>query len=190
MINYLTKRILDFCLLIPIFCLSFLPIIFISIFIAISSSGPIIHWSKRIGRNNKVFLMPKFRTMSINTPDVATHLLEDKNYITSVGKILRRMSLDELPQLYSILKGDMTFVGPRPALHNQIDLINQRTKLNVHLLIPGLTGLAQINGRDEIEINEKVMLDYQYAKNNSVFIDIKIILLTLKKVFKMKDISH
>ncbi|MDD5052220.1 MAG: sugar transferase [Sulfuricurvum sp.] len=170
----------------------FFPLIIISaILVRITSKGPILYWSKRIGKNNTIFLMPKFRTMRINTPTVATHLLVDPQlYLTPIGSFLRQSSLDELPQLWSILKGDMSFVGPRPALFNQDDLIEQRTKACVHILTPGLTGWAQINGRDELPIPEKVALDTQYLHLQSFTFDLKIILLTFLKVIKKDGVSH
>jgi len=163
----------------------------IAVFIKISSNGPILHWSKRIGQHNKAFLMPKFRTMKINSPDVATHLLENpENYITKVGRFLRKTSLDEIPQLYSVIVGDMTFVGPRPALFNQYDLISLRTENNVHKMVPGITGWAQINGRDDLSIKEKVNFDIEYIKLSSLYFDLKVLLLTLRKIFVKKGISH
>ena len=149
--------------------------------IKITSKGNAIYWSKRIGKNNKIFKMPKFRTMSIETPSVATHLLTNPNeWITPIGKILRRYSLDELPQLWSILYGHMSVVGPRPALFNQDDLIKLRTELMVHTLTPGLTGLAQINGRDELSIKNKVKFDFEYLKKKNLLLDIVIIIKTIK----------
>ena len=165
--------------------------ILILIIIKIDSSGPVIHWSKRIGKTNKYFFMPKFRTMKINTPDIATHLVTDPNkYLTKSGKFLRKISLDETPQLYSILKGDMTFVGPRPALHNQFDLIKLRDRHNINELKPGITGWAQINGRDNISIEKKVEHDLFYFKNKNFFFDLKIILMTFISVFNKKSVSH
>tara|TARA_A200000113_G_C8827153_1_gene342437 strand:- start:721 stop:1221 length:501 start_codon:yes stop_codon:yes gene_type:complete len=159
--------------------------------IKITSKGNAIYWSKRIGKNNKIFKMPKFRTMSIETPSVATHLLANPNeWITPIGKVLRRYSLDELPQLWSILYGHMSVVGPRPALFNQDDLIKLRTELMVHTLMPGLTGLAQINGRDELSIKNKVKFDFEYLNNKSLLLDILIIIKTIKKVFINPGINH
>lgn len=152
---------------------------------------PIFHWSKRIGQDNVVFMMPKFRTMKRETPQVATHLLNDANiWITPVGKIMRRTSLDELPQCWSVLRGDMAIVGPRPALYNQDDLVAQRTEIGVHQLKPGITGFAQVNGRDELSIECKVAYDYEYLKKRSIFLDIKIIILTICKLFRPSDIAH
>lgn len=170
-------------LIIPFFLIYFL--------VKITSKGPALHWSKRIGKENQIFLMPKFRTMKIETPQVATHLLTDgKNYLTPIGAFLRKSSLDEIPQLISVLKGDMNLVGPRPALFNQDDLKELRTKLKVHKISPGVTGWAQINGRDELSIPEKVEYDQYYLENRSLMFDVKIILLTIKKVITRSDISH
>ncbi len=161
------------------------------ILIRLTSKGPAIHWSSRVGKDNNLFLMPKFRSMYLYTPDVATHLLrESSTCITPVGKIMRKTSLDELPQLWSILKGDMNFVGPRPALHNQDDLVTMRDKYGVSKLKPGVTGWAQINGRDEISIPEKVKLDTFYLENESLSFDLKIIFLTFFKIFGDKKVSH
>ena len=168
-----------------------MPLVIIGLIVKFSSEGPIIHWSKRVGKNNKIFFMPKFRTMSIDAPDVASHLLLDSNkYISGIGNILRKTSIDELPQLLSILLGHMSFVGPRPALYNQIDLIELRKKYNVDKLMPGITGLAQINGRDELDIPDKVKYDLEYMQKQTVLFDIKIILLTFLKLFKNTNISH
>ncbi|MPQ43423.1 sugar transferase [Clostridium tarantellae] len=185
------KRAFDFIIslisliiLIPIICI-------ISIIIKATSQGPIFFKQRRIGKNNEEFKILKFRTMRIDTPNVATHLLKNaESFITPIGKVLRKTSLDELPQLINILKGDMSLVGPRPALYNQYDLINLRTKLGVHKLVPGLTGWAQINGRDEIEILDKVKLDEEYRKIHSFFMDFKIIFLTVFKVLKSDGVSE
>jgi len=166
-------------------------IIIIFIIIKLESEGPVIYWSKRIGKKNAIFYMPKFRTMKINSPDVATHLLDDPGkYLTKFGKIIRKISFDEIPQLYSIIKGDMTFVGPRPALHNQFDLIALRNKFGIGKLKPGITGLAQINGRDDITIEKKVEFDLYYLKNKNIFFNLKIIIMTFIKVLNKKNISH
>ena len=185
------KRFFDLTLSL-IFILIFTPLFFmIFIIILIEIKGSAFHYSNRIGKNNKIFKMIKFKTMKDNTPDVATHLLENPGeYITKSGKFLRRTSLDELPQLFSIFSGKMSFVGPRPALYNQQDLINLRNKKNIHSLLPGLTGYAQINGRDNLSIEEKVLYDEYYLKNYSFCLDIKIILLTFLKLFKNKDVHH
>jgi O-antigen biosynthesis protein WbqP len=163
----------------------------IAVLIKVTSSGPVIHRSTRVGRDNKTFKMPKFRTMRLNTPDVATHLLTNADqFITPIGKFLRKTSLDEIPQLWSILKGDMAFVGPRPALYNQDDLIALRTQKDIHQLTPGITGWAQIQGRDELPIPEKVEMDFFYLKNRSAFFDVKIMTITVFTVLKFKGISH
>lgn len=163
----------------------------VSIGVRLTSKGPALYWSDRVGKNNKIFSMPKFRTMLTETPQVATHLLLDsKSYLTPIGSFLRKTSLDELPQLWSILLGHMSFVGPRPALYNQDDLIELRTKSNIHLVVPGLTGWAQVNGRDDLEIVEKVKLDKSYVENQSFFFDLKIIFITFSSVIFKKGISH
>lgn len=163
----------------------------IGLLIRLTSPGPALYWSDRVGRDNVLFRMPKFRTMRIDTPEVATHQLTDpERYLTPVGGFLRMTSLDELPQLWSILRGDMSFVGPRPALHNQDDLIALRTQAGVHRLIPGLTGWAQINGRDELPIPEKVALDVEYLRRRSLLFDMKILLSTVVRVVKGEGVSH
>jgi len=169
-----------------------LPIaVIICLLIKISSKGPILFWSKRIGQNNKVFCMPKFRTMASETPIIATHLIkEPERYLTGIGSLLRKFSLDEIPQLLSIFKGDMSIVGPRPALFNQYDLIKLRSSENIHIIKPGLTGLAQVNGRDNLSIEKKVALDKEYLINQSFFLDLKIIFKTIYLVFLGRDIRH
>jgi len=185
------KRLFDLTLALIASCILFLPIIITAILIKLTSKGPALYWSDRVGRNNHIFKMPKFRSMKIDTPAVATHLLKDpKSVLTPIGDFLRKSSLDELPQLWSILKGDMSFVGPRPALFNQDDLIALRTEKGVHHLVPGLTGWAQINGRDELPIPQKVELDVEYLQRQSLWFDIKIIWLTFLKVVKKDGISH
>lgn len=175
-------------------CIFAIPIFLIILAIRLTSRGPAIHWSKRIGKNNQIFLMPKFRTMKLDTPQVATHLLSSsgkaESYITPVGAILRKTSLDELPQIWSVLIGDMNLVGPRPALFNQDDLKKLRTECGVHKLAPGVTGWAQINGRDEISIPEKVKLDKEYLDHKSFWFDLKILFMTAYKVIARKDVSH
>ena len=157
----------------------------------LTSVGPVLYWSDRVGKNNKIFRMAKFRSMRIDTPAVATHLLVNPEiYLTPIGGFLRRSSLDELPQLWSILRGDMSLVGPRPALFNQDDLIELRTQHNVHILVPGLTGWAQINGRDELPIDAKVALDIEYMRRQSLVFDVRIIFLTVLKVFRQDGVSH
>jgi O-antigen biosynthesis protein WbqP len=185
------KRIFDLALALTA-GMSLLPIgLMVAVFVRVTSQGPVLYWSSRIGRHNKIFQMPKFRSMKINTPAVATHLLPDPDsYLTPIGSFLRKSSLDELPQLWSILKGDMSFVGPRPALFNQQDLIDLRTKGGVHELLPGLTGWAQINGRDELPIPDKVKLDIEYLHKQSMWFDIKIIFLTALKVLKRDNVTH
>jgi len=165
--------------------------ILIFVLIRLTSKGPAIYWSDRVGKNNSVFKMPKFRSMLIQTPTVATHLLnEPVSYLSPIGGFLRRSSLDELPQLLSVLKGDMSFVGPRPALYNQYDLIELRTKNGIDSLLPGITGWAQVNGRDKLSIPDKVLLEVEYLKNRSILFDMKILWMTLLKVFKRDGINH
>ena len=167
------------------------PIALVALLVKVTSKGPIVYWSDRVGRNNKIFRMPKFRTMRVDTPAVATHLLKNPaQFLTPIGSFLRKSSLDELPQLWSILTGEMSFVGPRPALFNQDDLIRLRTEQGVHNLPPGLTGWAQINGRDELPIPEKVKLDTEYMKRQSFALDLKIIFLTFLKVVRRDGIVH
>jgi len=167
------------------------PLILLGLMVRITSPGPVLYWSDRVGRDNKIFKMPKFRSMRINTPALATHLLPNpEQFITPIGSFLRKTSLDELPQLWSILKGDMTFVGPRPALFNQDDLIALRTQYGVHKLVPGVTGWAQVNGRDELPIPEKVKLDVEYLKRRSLRFDLRILLLTLASVVRHEGVSH
>jgi len=167
------------------------PIVVLALLIKLSSAGPALYWSDRVGINNKIFRMPKFRTMSIDTPAVATHLMADPDkYLTPIGKFLRKSSLDELPQLLSIIKGDMSFVGPRPALFNQEDLVALRTAKGIHRIIPGITGWAQVNGRDDLPIPIKVQFDEYYLKNRSFGFDMKIIFLTLVKVLRREGVTH
>ena len=184
-------RWINFILAIWLSSLFCFPVLLIALLVTWTSPGPAIHWSTRVGRNNILFQMPKFRTMRTDAPDVATHLLTDSDrFVTPLGKILRKTSLDELPQLWSILRGEMVFVGPRPALHNQDDLIELRTENGVHQLVPGITGWAQINGRDELSIPDKVGLEVYYLQNRSFTLDCKILARTLFAVFKRKHISH
>ncbi|MBI4633161.1 MAG: sugar transferase [Deltaproteobacteria bacterium] len=185
------KRIFDIIIAVVLFGIFCIPMLLIAAMVKISSEGPILYWSDRIGINNEIFKMPKFRTMRADTPPVATHLLENPDvYLTAAGSYLRKFSLDELPQLWSIVKGDMTFVGPRPALYNQDDLICLRTGKGVHRLTPGVTGWAQVNGRDSIPIPQKVELDEYYLRNKSFLFDMKILWLTLTKVLKAEDVKH
>jgi O-antigen biosynthesis protein WbqP len=185
------KRKLDLCLAVFALVILIIPIVVLAIMVRLSSKGPILYWSDRVGRFNKTFKMPKFRTMRVDTPAVATHLLPDpKLFLTPVGSFLRKSSLDELPQLLSIIKGDMSFVGPRPALFNQDDLITLRTQYGVDKLVPGLTGWAQINGRDELPIPDKVNLDVDYMNNQSFWLDLKILVWTFLKVLRRDGIQH
>jgi len=185
------KRFFDLLLAAIALIVLIVPIVIVSLFVRFTSAGPVIYWSDRVGRRNKIFKMPKFRTMRVDTPAVATHLLPDpKKFLTPIGSFLRKSSLDELPQLWSIIVGDMSFVGPRPALFNQDDLIALRTEYGVDQLLPGLTGWAQINGRDELPIPEKVKLDVDYLQRRSFFLDMKIIFLTFLKVVHRDGITH
>ena len=168
-----------------------LPLGLVAIAVKLTSPGPILYWSDRVGRNNRIFRMPKFRTMRTDTPAVATHLLKNPDkWLTPIGAFLRKTSLNELPQLWSILIGDMSIVGPRPALFNQHDLVALRTQLGVHELVPGLTGWAQVNGRDELPIPEKVDLDVEYLRRRSLLFDLQIIYLTLIRVVRREGVSH
>ena len=185
------KRIFDLLLAILASLVLILPVIFVALLVRFTSKGPALYWSDRVGKNNLIFKMPKFRSMQVGTPAVATHLLTNPDtYLTPIGSFLRKSSLDELPQLWNILKGDMSFVGPRPALFNQHDLIALRTRGGVHQLMPGLTGWAQINGRDELPIPQKVALDIEYLENKSFWLDIKIIFLTGLKVLRRDNVTH
>lgn len=185
------KRTLDLLLAFSAAIILALPIAIVTIAVRVTSTGPILYWSDRVGKRNRIFKMPKFRSMRVDTPPVATHLLADPAlYLTPIGSFLRKSSLDELPQLWSIIKGDMSFVGPRPALFNQDDLIALRTEYRVHELVPGLTGWAQINGRDELPIPEKVKLDREYLLRQSFWFDIEILWLTLIKVMRRDGVSH
>lgn len=185
------KRSFDFLLAFFALILLLIPIFIVALMVRFTSTGDVLYWSDRVGRENKLFRMPKFRTMRVDTPAVATHLLPDpKKFLTPVGSFLRKSSLDELPQLWSIFKGDMSFVGPRPALFNQDDLVALRTKSGVDKLVPGLTGWAQINGRDELPIPEKVKLDVYYLNNQSFWFDVQIIVLTFFRVLRRDGIQH
>lgn len=185
------KRLFDVLISFVVLCICCVPMLVVALLVKLTSKGPILYWSNRIGRNNSIFKMPKFRTMRTDTPAVATHLLNNPDrYLTPVGKFLRKSSLDELPQLWSIIIGDMSFVGPRPALYNQDDLITLRTENGVHRLTPGLTGWAQINGRDELPIPVKVQFDTYYLKHISLALDIKILCLTLFKVLRSDGVQH
>lgn len=185
------KRAFDLLAALCAAMLLLLPIGVIALVVRCTSAGPALYWSDRVGQNNRIFKMPKFRSMRLDTPAVATHLLSDPSrYLTPVGSFLRKTSLDELPQLWSILKGDMSLVGPRPALFNQHDLITLRTQAGVHRLVPGLTGWAQIHGRDELPIPEKVRLDAEYLTKRSFWLDLKIIVLTAWRVLRSDGVAH
>lgn len=185
------KRLFDFTVSLVALIVLSVPILVLALLVKLTSKGPVLYWSDRVGRNNTMFRMPKFRTMRIETPAVATHLLSNSDsYLTPVGQFLRKLSLDEIPQLWSILKGDMSFVGPRPALFNQDDLIELRTKKGIHVLVPGLTGPAQINGRDELPIPVKVEFDEYYLRHHSFFFDIKIFIQTFFKVLRREGVTH
>lgn len=185
------KRIFDFTFAAALGVLLLIPVILIAVAVRLTSKGPALYWSDRVGRHNRLFKMPKFRSMRVDTPVVATHLLTDPNtYLTPIGQFLRKSSMDELPQLWCILKGEMSFVGPRPALFNQNDLIALRNEKGVDGLVPGLTGWAQINGRDELSISEKVKLDAEYLRDRSFLFDLKILWLTFAKVFSQQGITH
>lgn len=185
------KRLFDLCL--ALFALLFLalPILLVAVMVRLTSQGSALYWSDRIGRHNKLFKMPKFRSMRVDTPAVATHLLDNPaQFLTPIGSFLRKSSLDELPQLWNILKGDMSFVGPRPALFNQYDLIALRTNYGVHQLTPGLTGWAQVNGRDELAIPDKVKLDVEYMNSQTLLFDLKIMIMTFLKVLHREGVNH
>ena len=185
------KRIFDLSLATLTACFLLVPVLLVAVLVRLTSKGPALYWSDRVGRNNKIFKMPKFRSMRVGTPAVATHLLGNpKAHLTPIGSFLRKSSLDELPQLWSILAGDMSFVGPRPALFNQHDLIALRSQQGVHALVPGLTGWAQVNGRDELPIPQKVELDTQYLHRQSLWFDIRILWLTFVKVIRRDGVSH
>ena len=187
----MTKRLFDISLALLAGLILLLPLLLTALLVKLSSRGPVLYWSDRVGRYNHIFKMPKFRSMRIGTPAVATHLLDKpESWLTPVGGFLRKSSLDELPQLWSIVCGDMSFVGPRPALFNQHDLMALRTRHGVDQLVPGLTGWAQVNGRDELPIPQKVALDLEYLQNQSFGMDIKIILLTALKVVRRESVSH
>jgi O-antigen biosynthesis protein WbqP len=187
----LVKRLFDLLLALAAAVVLAVPVLLVAALVRLTSPGPALYWSDRVGCLNAIFKMPKFRSMRVGTPAMATHLLADPNaYLTPIGSFLRKSSLDELPQLWSILAGDMSFVGPRPALFNQHDLIELRTQLGVHELVPGLTGWAQINGRDELPIPEKVKLDAEYLQRQSLWFDIRILWLTFLKVVRRDGVTH
>ena len=185
------KRIFDLILAAILIIVLSVPMLFIILAIRLTSKGPALYWSDRVGLDNSIYKMPKFRTMKIDTPQVATHLMPNpEKFLSPIGRFLRQTSLDEIPQLLSILKGDMSFVGPRPALYNQEDLINLRTENGLDKLLPGLTGWAQVNGRDDLSISEKVMLEVEYMHKKSFWFDLKILWLTFLKVINREDVSH
>lgn len=185
------KRLFDLLLAVLAAMILALPLLLVALAIRLTSAGPALYWSERVGRNNVIFKMPKFRSMRVGTPTVATHLLADpKSHLTPIGSFLRKSSLDELPQLWSILVGHMSFVGPRPALYNQQDLIELRTAQGVHKLLPGLTGWAQVNGRDELPIPQKVALDAEYLERHDFWFDIQILWFTFLKVVRRDGVSH
>jgi O-antigen biosynthesis protein WbqP len=185
------KRVFDLILAIFLFLVLLISLLLIAVLVVTTSKGPALYWSERIGRNNKIFKMPKFRSMLTGTPAVATHLLENPDsYLSPIGSFLRSSSLDELPQLFSVLKGDMSFVGPRPALYNQDDLVALRTQKGVNKLLPGVTGWAQVNGRDELSISDKVSLDVEYLNRQSFWFDVKILWMTFLKVINRDGVSH
>ncbi len=185
------KRLFDLVLGIAALLILAVPLAVVALVVKLTSPGPILYWSDRVGIHNTIFRMPKFRSMRIDTPEVATHLLKDPDqWLTPIGSFLRKTSLDELPQLYSILRGDMSFVGPRPALFNQDDLIALRTQAGVDALVPGLTGWAQINGRDDLPIPVKVQFDIEYLKKRSFWFDVKIIWMTFIKVLRRDNVDH
>lgn len=185
------KRLLDLTIVLIVAVPLLIPMAFVALAVRLTSPGPCLYWSARIGCNNNIFKMPKFRSMRIDTPAVATHLLENsEQWLTPIGSFLRKSSIDELPQLWSIIKGDMSFVGPRPALFNQDDLIALRTEKGVHKLVPGLTGWAQVNGRDELSISQKVDLDVDYLQRQSLLFDLKVLWMTAMKVLLRKGVSH
>jgi O-antigen biosynthesis protein WbqP len=185
------KRFFDLVVVIIAALIFAIPMLMVAVAVGLTSKGPILYWSKRVGKNNRLFNMPKFRTMRVDTPVLPTHLLGNPDaYLTSIGSFLRKSSLDELPQLWCILIGNMSVVGPRPALSNQQDLIDARTEKGIHLIKPGLTGWAQVNGRDEIELAKKVQLDYEYLDKKSLIFDLYVVLLTFYKVVKREGIQH
>jgi O-antigen biosynthesis protein WbqP len=185
------KRVIDFSLGLIASVVFLIPLLILAILVKLTSKGPVLYWSDRVGRNNRIFSMPKLRTMRIDTPVVATHLLQNpEQFLTPIGGFLRKSSLDELPQLWSILCGDMSIVGPRPALFNQHNLIEMRTEKGVHKLRPGLTGWAQVNGRDELPLPQKVAFDAEYLGRRSFIFDVKVIYMTFVKVLNRDGITH
>jgi O-antigen biosynthesis protein WbqP len=190
-VKYKIKRLIDVVLCSMLLIVFVVPMALTALAVKLTSKGPVLYWSDRVGRWNRIFKMPKFRSMRTNSPQVATHLLSNPDtYLTPIGGFLRRSSLDELPQLFSVLNGDLSLVGPRPALFNQDDLIALRTKSGVHELVPGITGWAQVNGRDELPIPEKVRLDCEYLHTRSFWLDLKILAMTVLKVVRREGVSH
>lgn len=190
-LSILAKRLFDVISCGILLLVLSIPMAIIALLVKLSSKGPVLHWSNRVGCRNRIFMMPKFRSMRIDAPQVATHLLQNPDaYLTPIGGFLRRFSLDELPQLLSVLRGDLSLVGPRPALFNQDDLIELRTECCVHELVPGITGWAQINGRDELAIPDKVRLDCDYMRARSFWMDLRILLMTFLKVARSEGVSH
>jgi O-antigen biosynthesis protein WbqP len=189
--DFCVKRLADLLLAVVAGVVLLVPTLLVALMVKLTSKGPVLYWSQRIGRDNQIFRMPKFRSMRIGTPAVATHLLTDpEQFLTPIGSFIRRTSLDELPQLWNILRGDMSFVGPRPALFNQHDLIELRTRCGVHKLVPGLTGWAQVNGRDDLPIPVKVRFDEEYLRRRSLKFDVYILCLTLLRVIRSDGVSH
>ncbi len=185
------KRSFDLLLALFVGVILLLPVVIVAMMVRITSQGPVLYWSDRVGRQNCIFKMPKFRSMRVGTPTMATHLLTNPDAaLTPIGTFLRKTSLDEIPQLWSIFKGEMSFVGPRPALFNQLDLVELRTRCGVNELVPGLTGWAQINGRDSISVAEKVALDYEYLAKHSLKFDLYILWLTLLRVMRQDNVAH
>lgn len=185
------KRLFDIVLGLMAAAIFFIIFVVVAVAVRLTSKGPILYWSKRVGKNNDIFEMPKFRSMIVGTPTVATHLLaKPELHLTPIGSFLRKSSLDELPQLWCIIKGDMSFVGPRPALYNQQDLIDLRTMYGIHTLVPGLTGWAQVNGRDELPIPAKVKLDFVYFQRKSLCLDLRILWMTFVKVIQRDGVAH
>ena len=185
------KRLFDLFFVVVLLVILAVPMLLIAVAVRLDSKGPVLHWSNRVGRVNVIFSMPKFRSMQVDTPTVATHLMTNPNaFLSPIGVFLRRFSLDELPQLFSVLKGDMSFIGPRPALFNQDDLIALRTEKGVDKLLPGITGWAQVNGRDELSIPDKVALDVEYLNRQSFWFDMKILWMTFLKVINRDGVSH
>ncbi len=185
------KRFFDLIIILIAANIFLVPVIMIFLLIKLTSNGPALYWSRRVGKNGTFFMMPKFRSMYLNAPEVASDKLDNPDqHVTRIGSFLRRLSLDELPQIISVLRGDMSIVGPRPALHNQYDLIAKRASLGISILLPGVTGWAQVNGRDDIELEKKLNLDLEYLQRKGILFDLYIIILTVMAVIKSKGVSH